>query len=64
MFIYKSGKLLIAIGLLIAGIIVVFIRFYKNKESKSKLKKILKRIDADPEYAKKIAADLTCFLAD
>lgn len=62
MFIYKSGKLLIAIGLLIAGIIVVFIRFYKNKESKSKLKKILKRIDADPEYAKKIAADLTCFL--
>ena len=62
MFIYDYSKLIFLSILLLIGVIFTLIRFSRNKGAKSKLKKMLKRIDADPEYAKKIAADLTCFL--
>lgn len=59
--IFKS-KLVFFIILALIGVTLAFIRFSRNKGSNGKLKKILKRIDADPEYAKKIATDLTCFI--
>lgn len=44
------------------GLLVIIIRYFKNKESKFSVKNTLKRIDKNPQKAEEYAQKLDCFL--